>query len=222
MDRRPRYQDGEFGVKGRIHPLMPETTAGVDHEAELSVAEIRNLDRDLRILIATNGTLTRILSILANEEIAVEIIEQRIHDFAPKIPELEDAAIGRVLQRDILLKGRTSGTAFIAAESLIAIDLLPRAIVTSLTETDRPIGEIMAASCMETFKEEAKVWTGKLPGWPALDAYQNSRAGNVARRYRIIVGGQPVIVITEYVLRTAFENVSNTELDVTDREATST
>ncbi len=163
-------------------------TADVNHKAELPVAEIRKLNRDLRILIATNGTLTRILKVLANEEIVVEIIKQQIHDVAPKIPELEDLAIGRVLQRDILLKGRTSGNAFVAAESLIAIDLLPRAIMTSLTETDRPIGEVMAASCIETFKEEAKVWAGKLPSWLALDGYQNSRTGTVARRYRIIAG----------------------------------
>ena len=188
-------------------------TADVNHEAELSVAEIRKLNRDLRILIATNGTLTRILNVLANEEIAVQIIKQQIHDVAPKIPELEDLAIGRVLQRDILLKGRTSGNAFVAAESLIAIDLLPRAIMTSLTETDRPIGEVMAASCIETFKEEAKVWAGKLPSWLALDGYQNSRTGTVARRYRIIAGGQPVIIITEYFLRTVFEDASDDEFD---------
>lgn len=197
-------------------------TADVNHEAELSVAQIRKLDRDLRILIATNGTLTRILSILANEEIAVEIINQQIHDVAPKIPGLDDFAIGRVLQRDILLKGRTSGNALIAAESLIAIDRLPRAIITSLTETDRPIGEVMAASSIETFKEEARVWRGRLPSWSALDGYQNSRTGNVARRYRIIAGGQPVIIVTEYILRTVFDDAPSEEFDVTNNQATST
>ncbi len=33
----------------------------------------------------------------------------------------------------------------------------------------------MAASHIETFKEEAKVWVGDLPGWLALHGYQNSR-----------------------------------------------
>lgn len=197
-------------------------TADVNHKAELPVAEIRKLNRDLRILIATNGTLTRILNVLANEEIAVEIINQHIHDVAPKIPELEDLAIGRVLQRDILLKGRTSGNAFVAAESFIAIDLLPRAFMTSLTETDRPIGEVMAASYIETFKEEAKVWAGKLPSWPALDGYQNSRTETVARRYRVIAGGRPVIIITEHILRTVFEDASGDEFAVTNNQATST
>ena len=129
------------------------------------------------------------------------------------MPELEDFAIGRVLQRDVLLKGRRSGTPFVAAESLVAIDLLPPAIMASLTETDRPIGEVVAASCIETFKEEAKVWAGELPGWPALDGYQNSRTRTVARRYRIIAGGQPVIIITEYFLRSVFQDAPREEPD---------
>lgn len=170
----------------------------------LSDDEIRMLNRELRILIATDGTLTRILNVVANDEIVVEIIDQQIHHVPPKIPESEQLAIGRLLQRNVLLKGRSSGNPFVAAESLIAIDLLPPAIMTSLTTTDHPIGEVMAASCLETFKETAKVWIGELPGWLALDGYQNWQRRTVARRYRIITGGQPVIIITEYFLQNAF------------------
>lgn len=189
-------------------------TADLDHEPELAVAEIRKLNRDLRILVATNGTLTRILSVLANEDIAVEIIRQQIHNAAPRTPGHHGLASGRVLERDILLKGRTSGYAFVAAESLIAVDSLPHEIVTSLMETDRPIGEIMAGSCIETFKEEAKVWAGKLPRWPALDGYQNSRMDTVARRYRILSGGVPVMIVTEYILPAVFEDASDPEFDI--------
>src|SRR5437588_11698731 len=130
-------------------------------ECILCDEEIRKLDRDLRILIATNGTLTRILSVVTNDEIVVQIIKQKIHRFAPEMTELEDSASGRILERRILLKGRSSGKPFVAAESLIAIDRLPPVIMTSLTKTDRPIGEVMAASCLETFKAAAEVWIGE-------------------------------------------------------------
>jgi chorismate lyase len=169
-------------------------------DGELSDGEIRKLDRDLRILIATDGTLTRILNVVADDEIVVDIIKQQIHDVAPKVPELDQLPSGRVLQRHILLKGRNSGNAFVAAESLIAIDLLPPTILTSLTKTDRSIGEVMAASCLETFKETAQVWIGEFPGWLARAGYQNSRPRTVTRRYRIITGGQPALIITEYFL----------------------
>jgi chorismate lyase len=168
--------------------------------------EVRKLNRDLRILIASNGTLTRILGIVANDEIVLQIVEQQVHGIAPRIPGLEQLPSGRVLQRQILLKGRSSGHAFVAAESLIAIDLLPPAITTSLTKTERPIGEVIAASCLETFKEAAKVWIGQPPGWLAHAGYQNSEPRIVARRYRMITGGQPVIMITEYFLRNVFQD----------------
>lgn len=182
-------------------------------ECILSDEEIRKLNRDLRILIATNGALTRILNVVADDEIVVQIIKQQIHYVAPQIPDLEQLTRGRVLQRNILLKGRSSGNPFVAAESLIAIDLLPPAVMTSLTTTDRPIGEVMAASCIETFKEPAKVWIGELPGWLAFDGYQNSRTRTVARRYRVITEGQPVIIITEYFLRSVFQDAPCEEPD---------
>ncbi|ORB86272.1 chorismate--pyruvate lyase [Mycobacterium kansasii] len=179
----------------------------------LSDEEIRTLDRDLRILLATNGTLTRILNVVANEEIVVQIVNQQIRRTAAKVAELGPSVVGRVLQRNILLKGRNSGTVFVAAESLVAIDLLPPEIMVRLTRTDHPIGEVMAASYIETFKEAARVWLGDLPRWLALDGYQHSRRRTVGRRYRILTGGQPVIVITEYFLRAVFHDAPHEETD---------
>jgi chorismate--pyruvate lyase len=177
-------------------------------EGFLPDEEIRKLNRELRILIASNGTLTRILGIVADDEIVVQIIEQQLYDESPRISGLEQLPSGRVLQRRILLKGRSSGQSFVAAESLVAVDLLPRAITTSLTGTERPIGEIMAASSLETFKEAAKVWIGHPPDWLVLAGHQNSESRIVARRYRVIAGGHPAIIITEYFLRDVFEVAS--------------
>jgi chorismate--pyruvate lyase len=182
-------------------------------EHVLSLERIGKLNRDLRILVATNGTLTRILSVLANEEIVVEVVKQEIHDDTSRIAELKHLSIGRVLRRDILLKGRKSGIPYIAAESLVAVDLLPRQITTTLLETDRPIGEIMAASRIETFKEEARVWSGGSPDWLELDEYHKSRKGIIARRYRNMAEGKPVMIITEYFLRNVFEDAPSDELE---------
>jgi chorismate-pyruvate lyase len=170
--------------------------------------EIRKLSRDLRILIACNGTLTRTLGIVADDEIVVQIVEQQLHGVAPSMPGLEQLPSGRVLQRRILLKGRSSGHPYVAAESLIAVDVLPPAIMKSLTNTEHPIGEIMAASCLESFKEAAEVWRGQPPGWLARAHYQNTQQRIVGRRYRVIAGGQPVIVINEYFLQNIFLNVA--------------
>jgi chorismate--pyruvate lyase len=177
-------------------------------EGFLPDEEIRKLSRELRILIASNGTLTRILGIIADDEIVVQIVEQQVHEEAPRISGLEQLPSGRVLQRRILLKGQNSGHSFVAAESLIAVDLLPRAITASLTQTERPIGEILAASSLETFKEAAKVWIGQAPDWLALAGHQHAGSRIVARRYRVIAGGQPAIIITEHFIRNVFEDAS--------------
>jgi len=164
----------------------------------LSRDAIRTFSRDLRMLIATNGTLTRILSIVADDEVDVEIVSQEIHQTAPKILESEQLPTGRILQRDVILKGRSSGNPFVAAESLIAIDHLPPEIVTSLITTNHPIGELVVGSCLEMFKETPQVWMGEPPSWFVSGADQQSRRKAVGRRYRQLLGGKPVLTITEY------------------------
>lgn len=66
-------------------------------ECFLSDQEIRKLNRDLRILIAANGTLTRVLNIVADDEVIVQIVKQRIHDVSPKLSEFEQ--LGQVRSR---------------------------------------------------------------------------------------------------------------------------
>jgi chorismate--pyruvate lyase len=174
------------------------------HREAVNGEEFRKLDRDLQILLATNGTLTRILGIVAHDEIVVDVVNQQVHQVAAGRPTWQHLPGSRILQREVLLKGRSSGRRFVAAESLIAVDLLPADITAGLTATDSPIGEIMAASRLETFKEPAEVWTGELPGWLTSAGCQDPRRKTVSRRYRIIAGGQPVMVITEYFLEPCF------------------
>jgi chorismate lyase len=206
------HPNGRSGMTSETHQLVglgfPAGREAV--ECFLPEAEIRKLDRDLRILIASNGTLTRILGIVADDEVVVQIVEQHVHGAAPQISGLEQLPGGRILQRRILLNGRSSGRSFVAAESLVAVDLLPPAITTTLLETEHPIGEIMAASALESFKEAADVWVGRPPDWLALAGYQTSEPTIVARRYRVISDGQPAIIITEYFLRDDFQKPSVT------------
>lgn len=167
-------------------------------ECFLAGEDIHQFNRDLRILIATNGTLTRILGVVTDDEIVVQIIEQQLHSC--DIAGWEQLQGSRILQRRILLNGRDSGRRFVGAESLIAIDLLPGSIAADLMTTNSPIGEIMAASRLETFKEPADVWIAEPPDWLAAATRQTSPPKTVGRRYRILIGGRPAIIVTEYFL----------------------
>lgn len=174
-------------------------------ECFIAGEQIHQLHRDLRILIATNGTLTRILGVVADEDIIVQIIDQRVLRHTDAVEPLPS---GRTLQRRVLLKGRDSGSVFVAAESMIAVDLLPDAIAASLTSTELPIGEIMAAGCLETFKEPAEVWLGEPPDWLATIGFQPPSHRIVGRRYRIIMGTRPVMTVTEHFLHCGQETTS--------------
>ncbi|MCV7077609.1 chorismate--pyruvate lyase family protein [Mycobacterium szulgai] len=175
----------------------------------LSEQEIRKLSRDLRMLIATNGTLTRILSIVKDDDVDVQIVEQQIHPSGSgAASETADSpeSHGRTMQRNVLLKGRRSGKPFVAAESSIAIDHLPPDIVASLIRTNRPIGELMVGGCMEIFKDTPEVWMGEQPTWAAAAWCRNSGSEAVGRRYRMIIGGRPVVTVTEYFPLHVFPN----------------
>ena len=92
----------------------------------------------------------------------------------------------------------------VAAESMIAIDFLPHSLRTNLIKTNRPIGEAIIDSRLENFKEATSVWMLVFPGWLMDLGCEKARSRIIARRYRIIVGGQPIMVITEYFLRDEF------------------
>ncbi|WP_204078975.1 chorismate--pyruvate lyase family protein [Mycobacterium riyadhense] len=170
----------------------------------LAAEEVRELSRDLRMLIATNGTLTGILGIVIDDDIDVEIVEQQSPSTAPETAYSE-RSIGGSMQRRFLLKGRCSGNPFVAVEALIAVDLLPPALVTSLMTTHRPLCELMISNGVESYRETAKVWMGKLPTWAASGSCQDS-GPTVGRQYRTFIGGKPALIITEYFPLHAFSD----------------
>jgi chorismate lyase len=171
----------------------------------LSAEDLRELDRDLQILIATNGTLTRILEIVTGEKIAVKVIDQQTGQFAPQVSGHDDSPpVGKTMRRQVLLTGGTSGVPFVAAESFIAIDYLPSMIATTLMETNHPLGEIVMANCLETFKDAAQVWVASIPNWIRMVHDVDPRSTAYARRYRMIAGGKPVMSICEFFLIDTF------------------
>jgi chorismate lyase len=193
----------------RVMPnLWSEVIAMSNCEANhryLSADEIDQLNRDLRIVLASNGTLTRTLKAVYDDEISVSVIKQEIADGPTTPPESGALPLEQLLRRQVALNGRTSGALFVAAESLIAINCLPSSTIAALMETKRPLGEVLAASRLETFKESAQVWIGNPPEWVPL-ATKDMDSRIVARRYRIIAQRRPLVTITEYFAKEPLQN----------------
>lgn len=149
-----------------------------------------------RILLATDGTLTHILEAYADEAVyLVKLQHSFLTDPAARRPfGLADDE--RALRRVILLRGSRSGATFIHADSVVMMDRLPPGMAEALTETDRPIGKLLADCRAETFREIADVWEvhdAEIASHFDIQPHDPL----LARTYRILSGGRPLAWITE-------------------------
>ncbi|WP_252872205.1 MULTISPECIES: chorismate pyruvate-lyase family protein [Mycobacterium ulcerans group] len=140
----------------------------------------------------------------------IQNIDQEILPDAPTPPDRAQLPKGRTLLRNVVLQCRHSGSSFVAAETSIVVDRVPPELIESLMNTDRPIGELLVASRIEFFNEAPEVWIGELPEWIVAPEYRISQHQALARRYTIIISGQPAIVITEHFLPRYSSAVSTT------------
>ena len=155
-----------------------------------------------RVLLATDGTVTHLLSLYADEPIGIKKLP-------PTVPV---AAVDRVVfgdtltrPRQVLLAGDVSGENFLYAESVVATDRLPREVRTALMETDEPIGTALARTRCETYREILQV--ANEPMGVLADHFPYHRhACLLARRYAVFERRRAVMVITEKFPCTLFSD----------------
>lgn len=144
---------------------------------------LKALPEFIRVLLTTNGTVTKSLEAFFWERIAVQNIEQGYINLKADVPIINRAAGQRVLERKVCLAGQESGRHFAYATSLIATEKLPESVRINLEEGKFGIGELLQESALETYRE-------------ILELGQDNNE-SVWRRYRIIMDHEPVMQITE-------------------------
>ncbi len=96
----------------------------------------------LQLLMQTDGTVTELIKLLANEDIAVvKISEDIINNEEP------------ILFRHIYLQGKVTQKNWLYAESKIYLNNLPKEFVSDLIDKTIPIGTLWLNYKMETFKQ---------------------------------------------------------------------
>jgi oligopeptidase B len=209
---------GHFGKSGRYekwkeialeYAFLLTTAAGewkhgypASHGKRHAIAREGGVDIDSlsllqRVLLISDGTLTDAIEAAYLEPI--HLVKLGIQS-APAVAGVEalDLKAGEwMMQRDILLRGATSGNNYVYARTLIALDKLDAGLRRDLLESDNPIGRLWVQYKLETRKEILKIW--RLPA-RRLGRYfgHAASAGLLARTYRVISGGVPVMVISEY------------------------
>lgn len=168
-------RDGQFAI------------AGGD---EATCRALAALPPFLRALLVTDGTVTKILEAYFWEPITVETLSQASVIAEKPIPWLGIEPGSSVLTRDARLIGTDTATAYADAFSIIRTELIPEDFRRRLIAREIGIGVLIRDSGLESYRELLELGTEQTPSAP--DGQRR-----ISRTYRIIIEGNPVILITE-------------------------
>lgn len=142
----------------------------------------------LRVLLTTDGTVTKSLEAFFWEPVAVRNRGQEYHILTEAVPLLRRPVGSRLLRRRVDLVGVESGRLLVWADSWINTELLSPALRTELEAGQVGIGELLRECGLETYRQI--VDCGCEP---------EAEGGEcVWRRYIIVQAGQPFIQIQEF------------------------
>ena len=160
-----------------------------------AVIALSDLPPFLRALLVTDGTVTKLLEAYFWEPVAVDTLEQRRETAEEPVPWIGLGVGDRCLLRDARLRGVNSGHAFAEALSLIRIERIPKDFQRRLIDREIGIGVLIRDSGLESYREVLDVGLDHEAAPPGGGKGDADRI--VFRTYRIIIGGHPVILITE-------------------------
>lgn len=150
-----------------------------------------------RVLLTTDATVVLLLEGFFGEPICTEGLGQVSRPAAPADTELELTGRETVLCRHTLLRGCDTGRNYLYAETSVVLDRLDSRVREGLLTTSEPIGHLLAANRIETFREVLR--SGRKPaGRLGFRLGMESGDELLFRTYRIIVGGKPIMLLTEY------------------------
>ena len=187
-----------------------------DDRLEVSCTEVREppgqiavdsqpLSPFQRILLATDGTVTEILEAHAGEAIQIVKLCQKCTESKVAVPSLDVRAQAPILIRKVILHGKSSNRNYIYAESVVVLDRLDDRIRYGLTETQKPVGQLMLEARLETFREILSCCYE--PAEEIGTYFDIARVDTlISRTYRIFANRQPFLLITEKFPATAFRD----------------
>ncbi len=150
-------------------------------------------------LESTSGTVTSFLEQLVGENIDAEPLRQdRVGASASNhlgVPQGEP-----LLQRAATLRGRRTGSEYVYAESIIVTNRLPTKFCLRLESSIDPIGRILDEMGIVVTRKHLV----EPDGSDVSETHGAMKVGDylLSRTYRIDSGLTPVMIITEWFLRT--------------------
>lgn len=149
--------------------------------------DVSALPAFLRVLLATDGTVTKSLEAYFWEPVEVVTVEQGYCVLLKGDSHMGLPAESRVLQRSVRLQGQVSKVVYAWASSLIQTEHLPIAVREGLEQQRLGIGELLRECGLETYREVLEV--GEDP--------KGINGPSVWRSYLIRQSARPLVKITE-------------------------
>ena len=155
----------------------------------------------LRLLVVTDGTVTKSLEAYTWDPVTVDLQSQEYFKAKKTIKWLGNASKEHLLVRDVLIRGH-NGAIYASAKSYLRLGLLPKKISKQLRNGQTNIGEAVRKSGLETYRELIDVGyeDGGVFSYNKEDGTKitNSELGQVVyRMYRINFFNSTAILITE-------------------------
>lgn len=142
---------------------------GLDNHIPNPEMDLQSLPPFLRVLLTTDGTVTKSLEAFFWEPVGVETLAQGMERLAEDDADLALPAGAAILHRQVQLVGRDSGHCYAAACSLVCVQSLPEPVRDGLEHGRVGIGELLRESGLDTYRKilrfgactsagEASVW----------------------------------------------------------------
>lgn len=183
---------------------LPTTTATEHDRAKHAVWQ--SLGSRTKALLSTDGTLTLLLDAFSGERIETVLLAQHAES-ADAVGIRTTMSLGpneATTRREVVLRTARSKRNLVYAESRIADARLPPKLRAPLMQGTLPIGLLMRSARIESFRELLDWGIHPLDEAPCPNACFDATEV-VYRSYHIVVGGRPLMRITEYFPRCLFE-----------------
>ena len=177
-------------------PLSDLFVAQFAKPEQLGEVNLRALPPFQRALLVIDGTVTKFIETYTLEPIDIVRLGQATRPLSSDHAWLDAPKGTTVVARQVILRGRYNDVLYAYALSLIVPDRLPDAMKQGLEVDGEGLGRMILGGQMETRREV--LWYGRehargLPG--AIQHLTNAEF--VSRTYRVIAGGQPLMLINE-------------------------
>ncbi|HTM46630.1 MAG TPA: chorismate pyruvate-lyase family protein [Polyangiaceae bacterium] len=149
----------------------------------------------LRTLLVADGTVTKSLEAYYWEPISVDTVWQKPMAAEADIPWLNVAQGQEVIGRRVNLRGTQSGNIYTHAFSVVRPERIPEQLRQKLIAGSLGIGELIRDCGLETYRELLEI-----------DVARAEQGEQIYRTYRIVMGGEPSILVTEHFPVDVFRN----------------